>query len=86
MAIYIYVCVCSYLGLHIDTDTDFWILSVEGENEHGRIFIHGLMTHESTPGRGASGFIGYASWRAAIHGFAVPSWNALTALIKHQNI
>lgn len=81
---YLHLCVCFYLGLHIDTDTDLWILSVEGENEHGRIFIHGMMTHESTPGRWASGFIGFASWRAAIHGFTVPSWNALTSLIKHQ--
>ena len=84
MAIYICVCVYFFLGLHIDTDTDLWILSVEGENEHGRIFIHGMMTHESTPGRWASGFIGFALWRAAIHGFTVPSWNALTSLIKHQ--
>ena len=81
---YLHLCVYFFLGLHIDTDTDLWILSVEGENEHGRIFIHGMMTHESTPGRWASGFIGFALWRAAIHGFTVPSWNALTSLIKHQ--
>ena len=41
---YLHLCVYFFLGLHIDTDTDLWILSVEGENEHGRIFIHGMMT------------------------------------------